>query len=65
MIATEFSIAETTRNLLIRSVVQNKNAELLPGTFANVQLKFDPNTNALMDPSEAILPQAEVKDYLF
>ncbi|MFI5132634.1 MAG: efflux RND transporter periplasmic adaptor subunit [Chitinophagales bacterium] len=61
VIATEFSIAETTRSLLIRSVVQNKNAELLPGTFANVQLKFDPNTNALMVPSEAILPQARGK----
>jgi membrane fusion protein (multidrug efflux system) len=61
VIATEFSIAETTRSLLIRSVVQNKNAELLPGTFANVQLKFDPNPNALMVPSEAILPQARGK----
>lgn len=59
--ATEFSIAETTRSLVVRSLVQNKNAELLPGTFANVQLRFEPNTNALMVPSEAILPQARGK----
>src|SRR5436190_15505672 len=61
VIATEISVSETTRSLLIRSIVQNKNAELLPGTFANVQLKFDPNPNALMIPSEAILPQARGK----
>ena len=61
VIAKEFSVAETTRSLLLRSVVQNKNAELIPGTFANVQLKFDPDPNALMVPSEAILPQARGK----
>ncbi len=61
VIATEVSVAETTRSLLIRSVVQNKNSELLPGTFANVQLKFDPNPNALMVPSQAIIPQARGK----
>jgi membrane fusion protein (multidrug efflux system) len=59
--ATEVSIAETTRSLVVRSVVQNKNSELLPGAFANVQLKFDPNPNALMVPSEAIIPQARGK----
>jgi membrane fusion protein (multidrug efflux system) len=61
VIATEVSIAETTRSLLVRSVVQNKNSELLPGTFASVELKFDPDPNALMIPSEAILPQARGK----
>jgi len=61
VMATEVSITETTRSLLIRSVVSNKNAELLPGTFANVRLMFDPNPNALMVPSEAIIPQARGK----
>jgi len=61
VIATEISVTQTTRSLLVRSIVQNKKAELLPGTFANVQLKFDPNPNALMVPSEAILPQARGK----
>jgi membrane fusion protein (multidrug efflux system) len=61
VLATEVSVTETTRSLLIRSVVQNKNAELLPGTFANVQLRFDPNPNALMVPSQAIIPQARGK----
>ena len=61
VLATEASVTETTRSLLIRSVVQNRNAELLPGTFANVQLKFDPNPGALMVPSQAIIPQARGK----
>lgn len=59
--ATEVSVAETTRSLLVRSAVQNKNSELLPGVFASVILKFDPNPNALMVPTEAILPQARGK----
>jgi membrane fusion protein, multidrug efflux system len=61
VMATEFGIAETTRSLLVRSVVQNRNSELLPGTFASVRLKFDPDPNALMIPSEAIIPQARGK----
>ncbi|MBI1343401.1 MAG: efflux RND transporter periplasmic adaptor subunit [Terrimonas sp.] len=61
VMATETSVAETTRSLIVRSVVANKNAELLPGTFANVILQFDPDPNALMVPSEAIIPQARGK----
>ena len=61
VIATEVSITENTRSLLIRSIVQNRNAELLPGTFANVILKFDPDPNALMIPSQAVIPQARGK----
>jgi membrane fusion protein (multidrug efflux system) len=61
VIATEVSITETTRSLVVRSMVQNKNSELLPGNFANVQLKFDPDPDALMVPSQAIIPQARGK----
>lgn len=61
VIATEVSVAESTRSLVVRSVVQNRNAELLPGTFANVVLHFDPDPDALMVPSEAVIPQARGK----
>jgi len=61
VIATEVRVAETTRSLLIRSIVQNKNSELVPGTFAKVILNFDPDPNALMVPSEAIIPEARGK----
>ena len=59
--AIESSITETTRTLMVRAVVQNKDAALIPGSFAKVILKFDPDPNALMIPSQAILPQARGK----
>ena len=34
---------------------------LLPGSFAKVQLSFDPDPNALLVPTQAVLPQARGK----
>lgn len=61
VMATESSITENTRTLMARSVVQNKDASLIPGSFAKVILNFDPDPNALMIPSQAVLPQARGK----
>ncbi len=61
VIATESSVTEDTRTLTVRSVVQNKDASLVPGSFAKVMLKFEPDPNALMIPSQAIIPQARGK----
>lgn len=61
VIATEVSVSQTTRSLLVRSIVPNPKSELLPGVFASVKLQFDPNPNALMVPSQAVLPQARGK----
>jgi membrane fusion protein (multidrug efflux system) len=61
VMAIESSITENTRTLMIRSVVQNKDAALIPGSFAKVILSFDPDRNALMIPSQAVLPQARGK----
>lgn len=59
--ATESSVAENTRSLKVRSIVQNKDPELLPGSFAKVQLSFDPDPNAILIPTQAVLPQARGK----
>lgn len=59
--ATESSVAENTRSLSVRAIVQNKDAGLLPGAFAKVELHFDPNPNAILIPTQAILPQARGK----
>ncbi len=59
--ATESSVTETTRSLLVRSVVQAKDPGLLPGAFAKVQLSFAPDPNAILVPSQAVLPQARGK----
>ena len=61
VIATEAMVSENTRTLLVRSQVQSKDASLIPGGFAKVILSFDPNPNALMVPTEAVLPQARGK----
>ncbi len=61
IIATESSVTETTRSLRLRSLVISKDNTILPGTFAKVQLTFDPDPNALLIPSQAVLPQARGK----
>lgn len=61
IMATESSVAQNTRSLMVRSVVQSNGAEILPGAFAKVQLRFDPDPNALLVPTQAVLPQARGK----
>jgi membrane fusion protein, multidrug efflux system len=61
VIATESGIEQTTRSLMIRAEVKGDETGLVPGSFAKVKLGFQPNPNALMVPSEAIVPQARGK----
>lgn len=58
--ATEQSISADTRNLLVRAIVKNKTG-LLPGAFAEVNLSLGQKNQALMVPSQAIIPQARDK----
>jgi membrane fusion protein (multidrug efflux system) len=59
--ATEQSISEDTRNLLVRALVKGAAKNLLPGTFAEVQLSLGNKAEALLIPSQAIIPQARDK----
>jgi membrane fusion protein (multidrug efflux system) len=61
VIATESSVTENTRTLIIRASVTGKDASLIPGAFAKVQLSFDPDPNAILVPTQAIIPQARGK----
>lgn len=61
VIATESNVTETTRSLMIRASVTSKDPRLIPGAFAKVKLSFDPDPNALLVPSQAVLPQARGK----
>ncbi|WP_052273023.1 efflux RND transporter periplasmic adaptor subunit [Flavihumibacter solisilvae] len=61
VIATEEAVTEDTRSLKVRSVVQGKAAQLIPGAFAKVQLDFGKDDNAIMIPSQAVIPQARYK----
>lgn len=61
VVATESSVAENTRSLKVRSIVQTKDDNLLPGAFAKVKLSFDPNPNTILVPTQAVVPQARGK----
>lgn len=59
--ATEPRIDEATRSIKIRALVQNHTAELLPGTFAKVDVGLKSIDNALMIPTQCIIPEARNK----
>lgn len=59
--AMESSVSLDTRSLMIRSVVENKDNDLVPGAFAKVMLRFDPDPNAIVIPTQAVIPQARGK----
>jgi membrane fusion protein (multidrug efflux system) len=55
--ATEPKIDPATRNLQIRARCENPKGLLMPGAFAKVTIILDKFTDALVIPSEAIIPQ--------
>lgn len=59
--ATESNVTENTRALQVRAIVQGSTTSLTPGTFAKVQLSFDPDPNAIVVPTQAVVPQARGK----
>jgi membrane fusion protein (multidrug efflux system) len=61
IIATESGVSEENRSLIVRSMVTNNDGKLLPGQFVKVKTNFDPESDALMVPSQAIIPQARGK----
>lgn len=59
--ATEEGIDTSTRNLKVRASVSDRSPELVSGAFANVTLHLNESQNALMIPTQAIIPQGEDK----
>ena len=62
--AIEPEVAVETRTLQVRAVAENKDGKLLPGTFANVELPLDIIKDAIVVPSEAIIPVQDGKKVL-
>lgn len=54
--AIEPGIATATRTLQVRALADNKEGKLFPGTFANVELALEHMKDAILVPSEAIIP---------
>lgn len=64
VMATEREIDASTRNLKVRAVVTSPSSELLPGAFTNVVLKFGANEQALMVPTQALIPRERNKSVI-
>lgn len=59
--AIEPEIETTTRTLKIRALTQNPDGKLLPGTFANIELPLKNISDAIIIPTEAIVPVQDGK----
>ena len=59
--AIEPEVEIATRTLKVRALTDNSHGKLLPGTFANVQLPLDIIKDAVVIPTEAIIPVQEGK----
>ncbi len=59
--ALEPEIEATTRTLKIRALTDNSSGKLLPGTFANIELPLKNIKDAIIIPTEAIIPVQEGK----
>ena len=51
------SLNENTRSITLRAIANNKNGKLLPGTFVKVNLELENILNAIMVPTESIVPK--------
>jgi membrane fusion protein (multidrug efflux system) len=54
--AIEPEVAISTRTLQVRAITENSQGKLLPGTFANVLLPLSVIKEAIVVPSESIIP---------
>lgn len=59
--AIEPEVQIATRTIQVRALAENKDGKLLPGTFANVELPLDIIKDAIVIPTEAIVPVQDGK----
>ncbi|MBL0311073.1 MAG: efflux RND transporter periplasmic adaptor subunit [Bacteroidetes bacterium] len=59
--AIEPHVDETTRTIKARALVGNAKATLLPGAFAKIDLGLKAIDNAMMIPTQSIIPEARTK----
>jgi membrane fusion protein, multidrug efflux system len=64
VMATEEGIDVYTRNLKVRALVTGSTVSIIPGAFANVELRLKENKSALMVPTQAIIPRERDKQLI-
>ncbi|MEO6705256.1 MAG: efflux RND transporter periplasmic adaptor subunit, partial [Ginsengibacter sp.] len=61
ILATESGITQENRSLKVLAVVEHLDKDITSGGFANVEFNLGDNKNAVMIPTQAIIPQARDK----
>jgi membrane fusion protein (multidrug efflux system) len=64
VIATESAIEENTRSLAVRSQVTASDNYLVPGAFAKVRLTLGRQDDALMIPTQSVIPSGRLKQVI-
>ncbi len=59
--AVEPKIDINTRTIQVRAICPNKNAEIFPGAFARIQILLKDIDDAIMIPTEAVIPELRGK----
>ena len=62
--AYEPKVENNTRSLVLRAICSNPGRKLLPGTFANVTFRVSETTNAIMIPTQALIPKLKGQSVL-
>jgi membrane fusion protein (multidrug efflux system) len=61
IVAYDSRINEQTRSIKVRALVQNNSGKLVSGTFAQVSLSLGDINNAILIPTQCIIPEARSK----
>lgn len=64
VIANEYFIDANTRSLNIKALVNNKHSSLIPGAFAKVALELAKNNEAIIIPTQAVIPLSRGKQVI-
>lgn len=64
VIATENSVEQSTRTLKVRALVTKTDRELVPGTFAKVNLQLGKDDSAMLVPTQAVIPNIRNKQVI-
>lgn len=59
--AAQNLISAETRNLVVRAIVKDPDSRITPGTFVEVSIGLGYNANAIMLPTQAIIPTTRSK----
>ena len=54
-------VSATTRTIKVRAIVPNPSGKLLPGSFAHIMIPFDVSKDAILIPSQALIPTTRDK----